>query len=334
MFNIRSISSQLDPLQLGAFIQDQYNLGDQISVQLLKKGFNDHYLVKTSSKKFVMRVYSTISSWNILREQKEFEVEFMDYLSDNGIHVTKPVKTQSGDFLSSIKTIEGPRESFLMEYIPIERYEVTVEWCRKAGTRIGKFHEIAAQFQSNNRRLEIDLDYLIDHPIGKIVKYQPVIEIDHFPNVFEEVGMLLRKKIENLSLSDEVFGLIHGDLGLHNLIYYENLLHLFDFDLCGYGYRAFDLAVFKNTLDFIGRGTQEHQDAFDSGYDSVRTVGNDEKVLLDLMINAIHHIWLLGYWITFIPVLGLEYFNGSFDKTLEFSTKKLVAFLEKQKLKS
>ena len=56
----------------------------------------------------------------------------------------------------------------------------------------------------------------------------------------------LKAQITELDFGSDGWGIIGGDFHGWNLHFTENNeLTLFDFDLCGYGWRAFDLAVYR-----------------------------------------------------------------------------------------
>ncbi|MCE7734665.1 MAG: hypothetical protein GPJ54_07305 [Candidatus Heimdallarchaeota archaeon] len=173
MHTVSTISSVLSPVELSKYIESNYKLGTPIDCKLLKKGFNDHYLIIARSKKYVLRIYSTISCWDRTREEMEFEVEFMLYLSKNGISVSTPIKNKEGKIIGTIKTAEGERNLFLMDHLLYRKYEMDEALAMNAGEHMANFHEISGNFESDKSRLKIDIDYLINNPLKTILAYQP-----------------------------------------------------------------------------------------------------------------------------------------------------------------
>ncbi|MGH2409330.1 MAG: phosphotransferase, partial [Chloroflexota bacterium] len=59
----------------------------------------------------------------------------------------------------------------------------------------------------------------------------------------------LRERVRKLPASALDWGICHGDLHLANAhVDEEGTMTVFDFDLCGYGWRAMDLAVQRTVM--------------------------------------------------------------------------------------
>lgn len=85
---------------------------------------------------------------------------------------------------------------------------------------------------------------------------------------------------------------------------------MFDFDFCGLGWRAYDIATFLS-----GESTEAAQ-TFLAGYEEVRRVTREELNALPLFQIA-QSIWLLGLRASYIDEWGEIYFADSFiDRVL------------------
>lgn len=70
-------------------------------------------------------------------------------------------------------------------------------------------------------------------------------------------------------------GIVHGDIYWANLHFNEHGdITMFDFDLCGYGWRAYDLAYYYTRVPEAVRGP-----ALD-GYESLRPLADSERDML------------------------------------------------------
>jgi len=100
--------------------------------------------------------------------------------------------------------------------------------------------------------------------------------------------------MRDLGEGSDVFGLIHSDLFWRNLLVHHRRLRAIDFDGCGFGYYAYDLAV---TLT-DERHTTRHAEvraAVLQGYRSVRRLSEEEEAYLDVFIAArltVHALWV------------------------------------------
>jgi Ser/Thr protein kinase RdoA (MazF antagonist) len=96
---------------------------------------------------------------------------------------------------------------------------------------------------------------------GKSV-YSP-IELD----VFRATAERVKQDLQELGEGSDVFGIIHRDLHLNNLLFNEGKAYAIDFEVCGWGYYLFDMAVTLSSLE--GHGTPL-QAAFLEGYQRER----------------------------------------------------------------
>jgi Ser/Thr protein kinase RdoA (MazF antagonist) len=113
-----------------------------------------------------------------------------------------------------------------------------------------------------------------------------------FGRVAEEVGNAMRQ----LGEGPDVFGLIHADAHLDNVLFSGQEARLIDFDDCGFGYRIYDVAValweLRHRDDF-----PSFREAFVRGYTEHRQLPDDQLRHLDVFIAArevAFGLWLAG----------------------------------------
>lgn len=88
-------------------------------------------------------------------------------------------------------------------------------------------------------------------------------------------------------------GVCHGDLqGCHAKVGGEGVLTFYDFDGGGFGYRAYDLAVFRWCARLQDQETPRWE-AFLSAYRAARSVSDLDLAAVPLFVRA-RHIWHMG----------------------------------------
>ena len=98
--------------------------------------------------------------------------------------------------------------------------------------------------------------------------------------------------MQDIRDQDADYGLCHGDFHGWNAHYHADTLTFFDFDDCGYGWRAYDLAVFRWDAR-LDEKEDERWEAFVKGYRSKREI-SDADLKLTTTFMAIRDIWLMG----------------------------------------
>jgi Ser/Thr protein kinase RdoA (MazF antagonist) len=110
---------------------------------------------------------------------------------------------------------------------------------------------------------------------------------------FEAVSRETREIMDGWGKSPDVYGLIHGDLGIDaNVLFWRGEARAIDFDDSGLGYWAYDLAV---SLEHCREDPlfQAYRDALLEGYVESRTLPSGLPGRLDLLMAAFDVYWSL-----------------------------------------
>jgi Ser/Thr protein kinase RdoA (MazF antagonist) len=113
---------------------------------------------------------------------------------------------------------------------------------------------------------------------------------------FERILRETRSVMRSLGTSNDVFGLIHGDLIQANYIVHEDSVRPIDFGDFGRGYFLYDAAVTLLMLKPFDRSGAQRR-AFIAGYREVRPLTQEHEELLDTFIAARAVVlarWALG----------------------------------------
>lgn len=270
-------------------VHDLYDIGDVMECAFLENGLNDTYILKTSTGKYILRIYK--AHWRN-KQDIVFEVELLNHLNKKGIPVSVPVISRDGSYLFELEAPEGTRYAVLFTYAEGGNSD-TQESCALYGEHVAKMHLAMDDFQSEQERFKLDLDHLLKEPLQSIRK-----PLSHRPEDFdylESLSEVLSNRIDEISAELE-WGVCHGDLHGANVHFNENTLTHFDFDCGGSGWRAYDVSVF---LWARVRGEEkehfnnEQWTAFLNSYQKHKVLSENDLKAIPIFV-AIREIWLMG----------------------------------------
>ena len=282
-----------------------YELDNPVTCKLHIHGFSDHYLVQTSEKKWMLRIYQaprTPGSTSRTTSDILYEVDLLQHLQKKGIAVSVPVARKDGTFCQCLQAAEGPRHAVLFTYL--EGEELSPPGMNEArsklyGRAIAEMHNAGEDFISSNDRISLDTDFLIDTALKSL---QPVLEQQKETWMYlVEIAQRVKKRIHLLAGQGLEFGVCHGDAqGGNAFIDRKNTITFFDFDMCGPGWRAYELSVFrwaaalgKSRLGWSNEKIEQIWAAYIKGYQERRTLHEIDKEAIPLFVIA-RHFWFLG----------------------------------------
>jgi Ser/Thr protein kinase RdoA (MazF antagonist) len=308
--------STLSANALSEVVAVEYALGAPIECQFFHWGLNDTYLLKTSTTTYVLRVYRR--GWRSLPEI-QYELEALLHVHQAGIAVSAPVRRQDRTLVGTISAPEGTRYVVLFHYAPGRQPTYDAKDDHAAylyGKIVAQIHTETGTFQSSHRRVPLDLEHLIEAPLRSL---QPMLV--HRPEAWRYVQALterLQRQVTQLPLSDLDHGFCHGDLHWGNAqVDDDNKLTLFDFDCCGAGWRAYDLAVFRWSAR-LQKKEQDQWPAFLRGYRDERDLHERDLQAIPYFV-AIRHVWLLGLHAEGGQDWGMGWMNDAyFDNAIKF----------------
>lgn len=267
-------------------------LGNFQSCHLLKRGLNDTYLVETVRKRYILRVYR--HSWRT-KEEIDFEIELLNFLHKNNLAISYPIEKITGDFTTAIAAPEGTRYTALFSYASGKAVgkKLNSEQSWKLGETVAAIHQTTNNFKSSFNRPELNNEYLLDvslNAIAPLYKHRET-DITYLHKQIEELKMNLLDL--NLPNSAPFYGICIGDVHAGNTHFNRiNQPTLFDFDQCGYGWRAFDIGKFINTA-IVWKLDNKIIRSFLDGYQTICKLSNIELLAIPIF-TKIAHIWVMG----------------------------------------
>ena len=259
-------------------------------VSCINFGFNATYSVETETGvKYALRI--NVNSAKTIRNLLA-EIEWVRHLNRTaGINTPTPIATLKDEFIVSAVHSESGLTLFAVMYSWLEGEEIGDE------PTLDQLHEVGKAIAL----LHLDSSNLV---------LSPESELPTFNDFFWSTEDFLFSEKSKLSLSDKSLlqeahdlimeftrdlyetspvHIIHADFHGWNLMWHEGKLSIFDFDDCGFGVEAQDIAVALYYLD-----TPEQDQALLAGYTSVKPLPTySENAMKALLMHR--RLLLLNY---------------------------------------
>lgn len=304
--------SQLSAESVNRLVAANYPLGAAVQSRFYVLGLHDNYLVECAGGKYILRIYR--NDWRS-PEEVFFELELLSYLQDRSAPVAGPVRTREGSLAFPVASPEGERLAALFDYAEgrAPGGAISVDECVALGRAVATVHRIAASFATSYTRPVLELPYLIDESIAAI---EPFIDIGAAA-VLGGLQDRLHRAVPHLPKQAETYGICTGDVNPRNFhMDCDNRLTLFDFDQCGYGFRAFELGKFSSSIHFYKDKTALLP-AFLDGYQEVRKLKEAERAAIPYF-EMVSVIWVMAIHAKNVNRIGYKYLEKPFwDKQMD-----------------
>lgn len=274
--------SVLDARALAAEVSSRYNFPEPVVAQLMYRGMNDVYVVRSGGKSYALRAWRAV--WRSLDEVAG-ELEFLNFLRDRGFPASYPVQLADGGYFFTLDAPEGVRPLALYEWAPGTKFSeaLSVDTARRIGEAFGQLHVIGQEF---TRSTPHSLKGRAVAPENLPWLYELLEGRDDEIADYKKVAAAMQAQFARLAESDLPDGACHGDFHPSNVhVTADGQLTLLDFDGCGTDYLLQDVANYMFGNDFYGFGA-ELGDAFLAGYQSVRPFTAQEEELYEFFYLA------------------------------------------------
>jgi len=232
---------------------------------LLRAYTNDAYLVRTSTARYVMKLYAP--GWRT-NEAISWELELIAHLGQCGIPTPQPMTGPDGLPLQGVALDGTFRQAVLYPFAEGEKPTPPFSpelYCRE-GRSIARLHAALDSFRSTHHRSHLDLDSLVWRPLEGIRALLP----DHpaVPSMAASTETIAAR-MESYIASGLDHGPCHGDVTFDNVhMTRDGTFIWYDFDSGGPGWRTIDLQGWAAHHPDYGT----RFDAFITGYREVRSL--------------------------------------------------------------
>ena len=284
------IRSTIDETAILQMIRDNYGDYHLDAMCMFEyRGLNDVYKYTSGDQSFFFKFYARK---DIDRVTIEAEIEVVNHLKQSGLFVAYPITMKNGQCVLPIETPEGTRFGVLFseaEGIPCNNDLLGDQEISGIGHLIADMHTMLDAIPLVPKRWKLDDCLFLDHSIDILENYNKFnthIELGFLKDVVKELKEQIRAKARSWN-----WGLCHGDIFTGN-IHKRNdgNLTIFDFDFCGYGWRAYDVSPFLGNF-----GTGVREDAVDKRKRRLESFLRGYKIaggLSDSEIEAVYKIFV------------------------------------------
>jgi Ser/Thr protein kinase RdoA (MazF antagonist) len=272
-----------------AEVAQAYPIDTPATCQLLMPGMNDTYLLTARGHHSIIRIYR--ARWRSPSEIA-YELELLAHLTARGVSVSVPLAARDGSLIRPLSVPEGTRYLVLFTYArgtPLSWMKE--EHCYRAGRLLAAIHAASEDFGSEHGRFRLDLGYLIDAPLAAVRPFLTHRSEDWC--YLEGFADRLRARAETAVGAGLDWGACHGDFSSTGNFHVaeDHTLTVFDFDLCGPGWRAYDLAPIQRAAR--GYKNSAVWDTFLKGYTETRPLAVADLAAVPLF-HTINRLWSLG----------------------------------------
>jgi Ser/Thr protein kinase RdoA (MazF antagonist) len=241
----------------------------------------------------------------------EAEIEIVNHLRQSGLSVAYPIARINGEYLLPINTPEGIRYGVIYseaEGVACNNDFLDEQEIIKISRLISNMHTLLDGMPTTPRRWALDDRLFLDHSMEILENYHqlnPQVDLPFLQSVVKELKAQIQAYASRWN-----WGLCHGDIYTGNIHRRKDgSLTIYDFDFCGYGWRAYDVSPFlgnfstgvredavekrKRRLDVFMRGYENAGGFPDSEIEAIyKTFVPFRRIFnMGYLYNALYYVW-------------------------------------------
>lgn len=295
---LRAAYSTIDGNDLRDLIVSAYPFDSSFECSLLRRGFNDVYLLRFADGS------SKIARLSSRRARGEsnvaYETSLLCHLKTAGGDVAAPLPTNTGALSIEVHAAEGHRSLVVFEFLAGEPPGSDLQDTKAMAASLATLHLLGQRYSGPASHYVLDVQHLISQPLQRLLNHASMDEV--LSERLKDLASNLIAKIEATTQLTMVF--CHGDCHGGNTFMTSSsdgrrIGSFFDFDDGGPGYLAYDLAVYLWAMLLTSKGMElspeqsERWKYFVEGYREVSSLPPNDLSAIALFVSA-RHFWFLG----------------------------------------
>ena len=283
--------SILDSPSLRDRIIEAYDLPQPVQCELLTRGMNDVYLIRSGGKTFASRVWRAGFR---SEADVDYETQFLKFLDEAGVPVPAPLPTCDGALYIPLDAPEGRRHLSLFQWAAGAPFadNLNTRMAERLGAMFGRLHLTAQGFAPNRGRA---IDSAGQLRRGLPALQRMVAHRDGDSDWYAKAVDAIAGALEALPESAAPKGPSHGDFHIYNAFIENDDIVLLDFDNCGVDHWAAEINSFVWANHYIGNIDEAINEAFVAGYERERPFTDGERELMPLFYAAKELRFLIGF---------------------------------------
>ena len=166
---------------------------------------------------------------------------FANYLGGCGIHISRPLKNETGNIYESAKDGDTLFIAILTEYInghnpDVNELQNNVKLVYDWGKLTGKSHKAAKAYPIWKNSCESDKRFGFEAEIDSLIRISP-------NNLIKDKWLDMRKRLGELPIDRDCYGFIHNDNHQMNIIASDKDIAVIDFDCAECHFFANDILL-------------------------------------------------------------------------------------------
>ena len=197
------------------------------------------------------------------------ELDLLEALAATGLHVPVPQRSTEGTRLH--RHPDG-RHAVLLTWLDGRQYDrgLTPTRLEAVGRFTGALHRVATALRAAGRVRTERQAAPLDLPAWAAGTRTGMERLSAtHRTLLRDSAARLHDAIEAFGRAPDCWGLVHGDLHLWNLLFVPGAAGAIDFDDCGMGHHAMDLAATLQYLRYPLAGNHDHRRQYAALYDAL-----------------------------------------------------------------